>query len=94
MPLAKLASIDEVRRGGLFKYVRMADDTFRFAAYGTWTPEHRDMIDRSEIAKAGGGVRTETGGAEVIMRGSMSLNLPTLEDDEHLIAILVNGPER
>ena len=108
MPIAKLATLEDVRRGGYFKYVRMADDTFRFAAVGPGliTPRHSDMIGASESAKSAGGVITDPScgggeavitrreGARVVMRGSMTLSLPTKEDDERMIAVAVFGPER
>ena len=101
MPVAKFADIEEVRRGGYFKYVRMDDDSFRFVAIGgPFAPKHRDMVDKNETAKGAGGVIIEppycgsSGGANIVMRGSMTLKLPTLEGDEHMIAIAVFGPER
>lgn len=100
MPAAQILPLEAVRRGGYFKYVRMADDTFRFVAIGgLFSPEHRDMIDAGEKAQAGGGVIIEPpycgsrGGARIVMNGSMTLKLPTLEGDEHLIAELIFGRE-
>lgn len=87
--MVKPAEVDDLRRGGVFKYVRLSDDTFRFVEYGNYTPEHRELVSAAEVAKSGGAVETFDGQAKVVMRGSMTLRVPTLEDDESRISALL-----
>lgn len=88
---AKLTPHELVRLGGVFKYVRMADDTLRFISVGFFTPEHREMVETGETAKSAGAVCVMPSDgrrppdASVVMKGSMTLKLPTLEDDERAI---------
>lgn len=87
MVQAKLASVEEVRHGGVFKYVRMADDSLRFVEVTAWTPDHAQMIDVDEVARSAGSVAVDPLKSYVrtIFHGSMSLKLPSLPDDEDLI---------
>ena len=92
MPRAKMAPVSFVREeGGLFKYVRMSNDELRFVTYGDRTPEHRDMVDNGEVAKSGGTVGILADRAKIMSKGSLSLDLPTLPDDEALITLAIFG---
>lgn len=85
MILAKLSTLEEVRAGGIFKYVRMPDDTFRFADVLSF-PEHRFMIDeaKNERAVSAGTVRVPLDTKEPCMEsyGSFTLGIKRPLDDD------------
>lgn len=88
--MVKLATLEEVRAGGVFKYVRMADDSFRLAEVTPWL-EHRQMATREECPKSAGSVAVRHGSLKTIFHGSGTLGLPSLPDDEELMHKLVFG---
>lgn len=93
MTHVRLATPDTVRQGGVYKYVRMVDDTVRFVEVSFYTPDHIQMIDEGEVAKSAGSivVRPQLSADRVrtCFHGSQTLRLPSLEDDEAVIASLL-----
>lgn len=83
----KLSTIDEVRAGGVFKYVRMHDDSLRFVAIDWYTPNHDEMVGEGEVAKSAGSISVSERDLAVRISsyGSSTLSLPSLQDDEDLI---------
>lgn len=94
MILARLVGLDEVRVGGIFKYVRMQDGSFRFAdIHGM--PEHWQMIDAGEVAVSAGTVRADvrSKSASMLTYGSTTLGIVRpLDDDLAQIEALLWSP--
>lgn len=94
MILARLSELDEVRVGGIFKYVRMKDGAFRFAdIHGL--PEHWQMIDSSEVAVSAGTARVDARAksASMLTYGSSTLGIVRpLDDDIERIEALLWAP--
>ena len=94
MIFAELTSLDEVRRGGMFKYVRMPDESLRFSDVCTM-PEHRHMIHATEIAISAGTVRVgydDSRSLRMETYGSVTLGIKEpLEDDLDRISTLLWG---
>jgi len=85
----KLADIEAIRReNSIYKYVRMADDSLRFVEISFYTPDHAQMVDPDEQAISGGSIAVSADSRVVrtITHGSSSLRLPSLPDDEEIIA--------
>lgn len=96
MILSRLSGLDEVRQGGLFKYVRLPDGSFRFADVCSF-PEHRFMIDQSETAVSAGTVRVSLDeDRDVRMEGYGSITLgikrPLDDDLEKILCLLWDSP--
>lgn len=95
MILAKLSTLEQVKAGGIFKYVRLPDGSFRFSDVLTY-PEHRFMLDGSkgEQAVSAGTVRVPIGGQEPSMEGYGSFTLGIkrpMDDDLSLISGLIGS---
>lgn len=94
MILSRLSGLDEVRQGGIFKYVRMPDGSFRFSDVCSF-PEHRFMVEDVETAASAGTVRVSfDADREVRMEnyGSVTLGIKTpLDDDVERIRELLWG---
>lgn len=88
--MVKLATLKEVAAGGVFKYVRMGDDTVRFAEVTPWL-EHRQMAQPDEGIKSAGSVAVRQGSLTTIFPGSGTLGVPALPDDEEVMQRLVFG---
>lgn len=92
MILTRLSEVDEVlAQGGIYKYVRMKDESFRFAdIHGM--PEHWQMIDAGEIAASAGTVRVDVKpkSASMLTYGSSTLGIvrPLDDDIERIEALL------
>ena len=94
MILVRFSGIDEIcASGGIFKYVRMADGSFRFAdIHGL--PEHWQMVDSGEVAVSAGTVRVDTKAKEIstLTYGSSTLGIARpLDDDVQKIEALLCG---
>lgn len=84
----KLADLDQMRReSGIFKYVRLVDDSVRFVAIDFYTPDHCQMVDPGEQPVSGGSISVQPDARVVrtITHGSSTLRLPSLPDDEEII---------
>lgn len=83
MIIARLCGPDHVKSGGIFKYVRMQDDSFRFSDIETM-PDHWLMIDRAlgEIAVSAGTIQVGRDGVSMTSYGSMTLKITRPLDDD------------
>lgn len=92
MIYAILVTPAEVAQGGVFKYVRLADDSLRFANIDT-QPEHCQMVDENDPTPKSAGsivVRSDRS-VMTINHGSMTLKLPSADDDEEVICKAIFG---
>ncbi len=95
MILTRLTDVFEVRAaGGIFKYVRMQDGSFRFASiHGL--PEHWQMVDAGEAAVSAGTIRIDarTKSISMLTYGSSTLGITRpLKDDIEKIETLLWVP--
>lgn len=86
-PAAEIAQF-----GGVFKYVRLADDSIRFSDVST-LPEHCQMVDENDPTpkSAGSIVVRPDKTVRTLTHGSMTLNLPSAADDEEIIHRAIFG---
>jgi len=75
MPAAPLSTLDSVRSGGIFKYVRLGSE-FRFLAIEA-LPNHSDAVDEGELPTSAGTVRVngQLRTVEMASYGSMTLGI-------------------
>lgn len=99
MILARLTSIEDVRKndGEMYKYVRMADGSFRFADIQS-LPEHRFMIDpiTNEVAVSAGTVVIDATAKVAVEAGYGSATLGiarSMPDDMEKIEALLWGSQ-
>lgn len=90
-------NVTVVRKGGLFKYVRMVDGTVRFISFDrSWIPNHSDMVSRDESPFSAGTVRIDPKVKEVRMEhpDSMTLGIKSAPDDLVAIKAFVWKPRK
>jgi len=72
------------RKGGLFKYVRMADNSIRFISFDRpWIPNHSDMVRHGEQPFSAGTVEIDAKTKDIQMDrpDSMTLGIKSAPDD-------------
>jgi len=76
---------------GLFKYIRMADGSFRFIRIDNtmMPPEHSSVVQRGEEVIAGGTVMIKQGVYRIINYRSETLNVGTHARDESALRYIL-----
>jgi hypothetical protein len=95
--MIKPDTLATARKGGLFKYVRMADNSIRFISFDRpWIPNHSDVVDHGERAFSAGTVEILCKTKEVRMErpDSMTLGIKSAPDDLAVIKAFVWKPRK